>query len=110
MRVRYGVLLDWSLHNRLLFGSIFLGFCVGSLALIPLLGSDLLPYVDAGRTDHACDNLPPSSRDGPIAPKVLVLRGVVLKPSGGYALSSSADIVLCVVGPSFPPGLLSPKS
>jgi multidrug efflux pump subunit AcrB len=49
MRDHYGVLLDWSLHNRLLFGTIFLGFCVGSLALIPLLGSDLFPYVDAGQ-------------------------------------------------------------
>jgi multidrug efflux pump subunit AcrB len=49
MRDRYGFLLDWSLHNRLLFGTIFLGFCVGSLALIPLLGSDLFPYVDAGQ-------------------------------------------------------------
>jgi len=49
MRERYGSLLDWSLHNRLLFGTIFLGFCVASLALIPLLGSDLFPYVDAGQ-------------------------------------------------------------
>ncbi|MGA8341313.1 MAG: efflux RND transporter permease subunit, partial [Candidatus Sulfotelmatobacter sp.] len=49
LRDRYGLLLDWSLHNRLLFGTVFLGFCVASLALIPLLGSDLFPYVDAGQ-------------------------------------------------------------
>ena len=49
LRERYALLLDWSLHNRLLFGAVFLGFCVASLALIPLLGSDLFPYVDAGQ-------------------------------------------------------------
>ena len=49
LRDRYGLLLEWSLHNRLLFGTVFLGFCVASLALIPLLGSDLFPYVDAGQ-------------------------------------------------------------
>ncbi|MGA8149830.1 MAG: efflux RND transporter permease subunit [Terriglobales bacterium] len=49
LRDRYALLLDWSLHNRLLFGAVFLGFCVASLALIPRLGSDLFPYVDAGQ-------------------------------------------------------------
>lgn len=49
LRERYAMMLEWSLHNRLLFGTIFLGFCLASLALIPLLGSDLFPYVDAGQ-------------------------------------------------------------
>jgi multidrug efflux pump subunit AcrB len=48
-RERYALLLDWSLHNRLLFGVVFFGFCLVSLALIPMLGSDLFPYVDAGQ-------------------------------------------------------------
>jgi multidrug efflux pump subunit AcrB len=49
LRERYALMLEWSLHNRLLFGTVFLGFCLASLALIPLLGSDLFPYVDAGQ-------------------------------------------------------------
>ena len=48
-RDQYALLLGWSLHHRMLFGSVFLGFCVASLALVPLLGSDLFPYVDAGQ-------------------------------------------------------------
>jgi len=48
-RERYALLLGWSLHHRMLFGSVFLGFCVASLVLVPLLGSDLFPYVDAGQ-------------------------------------------------------------
>ena len=49
LRERYALVLEWSLHNRLLFGTVFLGYCLASLALIPLLGSDLFPYVDAGQ-------------------------------------------------------------
>jgi multidrug efflux pump subunit AcrB len=49
MRERYALMLEWCLHNRLLFTTVFLGFCLASLALIPLLGSDLFPYVDAGQ-------------------------------------------------------------
>jgi multidrug efflux pump subunit AcrB len=49
LRVRYALLLQWSLHHRLLFGTVLMGFCVASLALVPLLGSDLFPYVDAGQ-------------------------------------------------------------
>ena len=48
-RERYSFLLEWCLHRRLLFGTVFLGFCVASLALVPLLGSDLFPFVDAGQ-------------------------------------------------------------
>jgi multidrug efflux pump subunit AcrB len=49
LRERYALMLEWCLHNRLLFTAAFLGFCLASLALIPLLGSDLFPYVDAGQ-------------------------------------------------------------
>jgi len=49
LRERYALMLEWCLHNRLLFGTVFLGFCLASLALLPLLGSDLFPYVDAGQ-------------------------------------------------------------
>src|SRR5579863_6880407 len=48
-RSRYQGLLEWCLHHRLVFGSLFLGFCLASLLLTPLLGSDLFPYVDAGQ-------------------------------------------------------------
>jgi multidrug efflux pump subunit AcrB len=49
LRTRYGLLLGWCLHHRLRFGAILMAFCVASLALVPLLGSDLFPYVDAGQ-------------------------------------------------------------
>jgi multidrug efflux pump subunit AcrB len=49
LREQYGLLLEWCLHNRLLFSTVFMAFCLGSLLLIPLLGSDLFPYVDAGQ-------------------------------------------------------------
>jgi len=48
-RGRYALMLEWSLHNRFLFATVLMGFCLASLALIPLLGSDLFPYVDAGQ-------------------------------------------------------------
>lgn len=49
LRERYALLLDWSLHNRLLFAAVFFGFCLASLALIPLLGSDLFPTLMPGK-------------------------------------------------------------
>src|SRR5579862_4412708 len=48
-RDQYGHMLDWCLRHRLLFGGLFLAFCAGTLALIPLLGADLFPTVDAGQ-------------------------------------------------------------
>ena len=48
-RERYRRLLDGALHHRVLFGSLFLLFCVGSLALVPFLGRDFFPDVDAGQ-------------------------------------------------------------
>ncbi len=49
IRERYLRLLDWCLRHRLVFGSLFLAFCVASMLLIPFLGSDLFPSVDAGQ-------------------------------------------------------------
>jgi len=42
-------LLEWCLHHRLVFGAFFLFFCLASLSLVSLLGSDLFPTVDAGQ-------------------------------------------------------------
>ncbi len=49
MRNRYGSSLGWCLHHRWTFGVSFLAFCLASLLLLPLLGSDLFPSVDAGQ-------------------------------------------------------------
>jgi multidrug efflux pump subunit AcrB len=49
LRERYTDGLEWCLHHRPVFGATFLGFCLASLLLIPLLGSDLFPTVDAGQ-------------------------------------------------------------
>jgi multidrug efflux pump subunit AcrB len=48
-RDRYVGGLDWCLHHRLLFGSLFLAFCAATLILVPFLGSDLFPDVDSGQ-------------------------------------------------------------
>jgi multidrug efflux pump subunit AcrB len=48
-RDHYGSMLEWCLHRRLVCGGLFLAFCAGTLALIPLLGTDLFPVVDAGQ-------------------------------------------------------------
>jgi multidrug efflux pump subunit AcrB len=48
-RDRYVEGLDWCLHHRLLFGSLFLAFCAATLILVPFLGSDLFPDVDSGQ-------------------------------------------------------------
>lgn len=48
-RGHYVVLLSHLLKHRLRYGSAFLGFCLLSLTLVPLLGQDLFPSVDAGQ-------------------------------------------------------------
>jgi len=48
-REQYVVLLSHLLNHRLRYGSAFLGFCLLSLTLVPLLGQDLFPAVDAGQ-------------------------------------------------------------
>jgi multidrug efflux pump subunit AcrB len=47
-RQRYRELLGWVLAHRLAFGAAFLGFCVASWLLVPALGQDFFPSVDAG--------------------------------------------------------------
>jgi multidrug efflux pump subunit AcrB len=48
-RVAYRGLLEASLHHRTAFLIVFFAFCLGSLAiLIPWLGRDFFPNVDAG--------------------------------------------------------------
>ncbi|HEU0038766.1 MAG TPA: efflux RND transporter permease subunit, partial [Verrucomicrobiae bacterium] len=47
-RERYRNLLELILAHRLAFGAGFLCFCVASLLLIPFLGQDFFPSVDAG--------------------------------------------------------------
>ena len=48
-RSLYMSALDWCLGHRLLFASAFLVFCAATFLLIPLLGRDLFPTVDAGQ-------------------------------------------------------------
>jgi multidrug efflux pump subunit AcrB len=48
-RAHYVSLLSSLLKQRRRFGLAFLGFCLLSLALVPLLGQDLFPAVDAGQ-------------------------------------------------------------
>ncbi len=48
-RERYVGALEWCLQHRLAFTLGFLGFCGASMLLIPILGSDLFPSVDAGQ-------------------------------------------------------------
>jgi multidrug efflux pump subunit AcrB len=49
MREGYIGALEWCLAHRLIFGIGFLGFCAASMLLVPFLGSDLFPQVDAGQ-------------------------------------------------------------
>jgi multidrug efflux pump subunit AcrB len=46
---RYEALLQQCLDHRKVFVSLFLAFCVASLFLIPTLGRDFFPAVDAGQ-------------------------------------------------------------
>jgi multidrug efflux pump subunit AcrB len=48
VRAWYIVLLGVLLERRRLAGGLFLGFCLLSLALVPLLGEDFFPSVDSG--------------------------------------------------------------
>jgi multidrug efflux pump subunit AcrB len=50
-RVREGYrdLLGRALRHRGIFALIFLGLCLGSLVLVPFLGQDFFPTVDAGQ-------------------------------------------------------------
>jgi multidrug efflux pump subunit AcrB len=48
-RRHYLVVLSHALKARRRYGPAFLGFCLLSLGLLPLLGQDLFPAVDAGQ-------------------------------------------------------------
>jgi multidrug efflux pump subunit AcrB len=48
-RAHYVILLSHLLMHRLRYGSAILGFCLLSLTLVPFLGRDLFPAVDAGQ-------------------------------------------------------------
>jgi CzcA family heavy metal efflux pump len=48
VRQAYHGKLEWALHHRTLFGIVFLGFCLASMCLVPFLGQDFFPTVDAG--------------------------------------------------------------
>ena len=48
LRDGYHHRLDSALHHRWLFAIIFLALCLGSLVLVPFLGQDFFPTVDAG--------------------------------------------------------------
>jgi multidrug efflux pump subunit AcrB len=49
LRTKYTVLLNQCLEHRRIFVSCFLLFCLASLFLIPWLGQDFFPTVDAGQ-------------------------------------------------------------
>jgi multidrug efflux pump subunit AcrB len=48
VRANYVALLSLLLARRRVFGSAFLAFCLASLLLVPFLGRDFFPSVDAG--------------------------------------------------------------
>lgn len=48
-RAGYAALLDSILHHRKAFAAAFLLFCMASWALLPQLGEDFFPTVDAGQ-------------------------------------------------------------
>jgi multidrug efflux pump subunit AcrB len=48
-REGYRLLLGGVLHHRGIFALLFLVFCIGSMALVPQLGQDFFPSVDAGQ-------------------------------------------------------------
>ena len=48
-RESYRLLLGAVLHHRTIFAAVFLAFCLGSLGLVPQLGQDFFPSVDAGQ-------------------------------------------------------------
>ncbi len=48
VRARYGGWLAWSLQHRVFVVVVFTLFVAGSLAMLPLIGRDFFPTVDAG--------------------------------------------------------------
>jgi len=48
-REHYRIFLGALLHHRVGFAALFLAFCIGSMFLLPQLGQDFFPTVDAGQ-------------------------------------------------------------
>ncbi len=48
-RESYRILLGALLHHRGVFAAIFIAFCLGTMLLVPQLGQDFFPSVDAGQ-------------------------------------------------------------
>ena len=48
-REGYRILLGAVLHHRIPFAALFLAFCAGTMLLVPQLGQDFFPSVDAGQ-------------------------------------------------------------
>jgi multidrug efflux pump subunit AcrB len=48
LRENYRALLGVVFERRVIFSVLFLAFCIGSCLLVPLLGQDFFPAVDAG--------------------------------------------------------------
>ena len=68
LRSFYQGLLDWSLAHRLVTVGTLVGFAIASLGLLPFIGRDFFPSVDAGqfRLHVACTGGDPSRRDGKV--------------------------------------------
>ncbi len=49
LREGYASLLEAVLAHRIAFASLFLAFCIATIFLIPILGRDFFPSVDAGQ-------------------------------------------------------------
>lgn len=49
LRENYRLLLGALLHHRGVFATLFIAFCLGSMLLVPQLGRDFFPSVDAGQ-------------------------------------------------------------
>jgi multidrug efflux pump subunit AcrB len=49
LRNVYLGILSGCLRHRMVFGTLFLAFCAGSMLLVPYLGQDLFPSVDSGQ-------------------------------------------------------------
>jgi multidrug efflux pump subunit AcrB len=116
LREGYRTRLERALNRHWLFASIFLALCLGSLLLVPFLGQDFFPTVDAGQfklhiraktgtrieeTARLCDEIEKSIRQM-IGPKDLdsILDNIGLPYSGintsyansGVIGSADADI------------------
>jgi multidrug efflux pump subunit AcrB len=76
LRDTYRHILDWSLHNRALTCAILVAFFLGSCMLMPFIGEDFFPKVDAGQMRlHV--RVPPGTRLEQTARKFSEIEGSV---------------------------------